>query len=72
MSGDKAQGLVWEVKSCSSVGSMYLGNQRDWRGKSLMSIRFERSSEMIHALHELERSTGTPWQGQWAFEYVSK
>jgi len=74
MSGDRAQGLFCEVKSCSSVGSIYLRHKSGRRGAQVVSVRVQTTNARPapHALHELECSARTPWQGKRAFEYVSK
>jgi len=72
MSGDSAQGLLWDIKSCSNVGSIYLIQVgADAAGRKRQGSDRTHASG-LYALHELEYSTRTPWQGERTFEYVSK
>ena len=40
MSGDNAQGLLWDIKSCSNVGSIYL-TQVGERPQQVESVRVQ-------------------------------
>ena len=72
MSGDSAQGLDWDIKSCSNVGSIYLTQVGAYAaGRKCQGSDRTRASG-IYALHELKCGTRAPWQGERAFEYVSK
>jgi len=74
MSGDKAQGFVCEVRSCSSVGSMYLrqtkagGTTRKRQGSS--SEHTDGAEHTAHSLHELECCTRAPGHSERTVEYV--
>lgn len=56
MRGESAQGLDLDVRSCSSVGSMYLGASH----VETDSRNPQRVHE-VNVLHEAQDSAKTPW-----------